>query len=371
MKTMGIVFSNIYDSTFGDLTNRRTVASLPFGGRYRQIDFVLSNMSNSSIYNIGIITKYNYLSLMDHIGDSSDWDLNRKNEGIHIIPPFSAGSTRVYKGKMEALYCAVGFIDDKRYENVVLCDSNVLCNINFREVIDHHTKSGANITIVAVKENGDNRHAQPLVASCDKDNKVTELLVNSVAPKGFYSGIGMFVINREFLVKAIKESYSKGYVQFERDFLLKKFNDEKINVSLFEFNGIYLRNEDIQKYYKNNMALLDKKIRDGLFIKERPVLTKVRDETPTNYKDGCVVENSLIADGCTIEGTVKNSILFRGVSIKKGAVVEDSIVMQGTNIGENTRLFCVISDKNVKINDNVKLRGTKSHVVIINKGEII
>ena len=371
MKALGVIFSNIYDSSLGELTNERTVASLPFGGRYRQIDFVLSNMSSSGIHNIGVITKYNYRSLMDHVGSCADWDLNRKNAGLTILPPFASGGTMVYKGKMEALYSAVRFIEEKDFDYVVLSDSNVLCTIDYKPAIEKHIKSGADVTIITAGDHADRKENHHLVVNADKKGKVTEILVDAPYQKGSFVGIGMFIIKRELLVKAIHESYSKGLVHFERDFIQRGFNENKIAVNVYEYSGIVLRNDDVQSYYRNNMLLLTKRIRDGLFNAKHPLYTKVRDEIPSKYNKGCSVKNSLVADGCELSGSVNGSILFRGVKVDSGAKVNNSIIMQGTKIGKNVELDYVILDKNVTVKDGTVLKGTADHAVIVKMGETV
>ncbi len=369
MKAMGIIFSNIYDSTLGELTNHRTVASLPFGGRYRQIDFVLSNMSNSSIYKVGLITKYNYRSLMDHLGSAADWDLRRKNEELVILPPFASGHTGVYKGKLEALYSAVSFIDNPAYDYVVVSDSTVLCNIDFRPAIDNHIRSGADVTVISNRE-PENTQKHPLIVYADKKNKAQSILLDSSSNEIAFVGMGMFIIKRQLLVDALNESHSKGYVHFEKDYLQRYFNSGKLKVSVYEFKGIVLRNENIKSYYANNMALLSEKTRNGLFGKY-PIYTKIRDEMPSYYCETSVVENSLLADGCKLYGKVKDSILFRDVTVNEGAELNGCIVMQGTRIGKDAKLECVILDKNVKISDGAELKGTPEHPVIIKKGETV
>ena len=370
MKVMGIIFSNIYDSSLGELTNHRTVASLPFGGRYRQIDFALSNMSNSGIYNIGIITKYNYRSLMDHLGNCGAWDLNRKNEGVVVLPPFAEGHTgAIYKGKLEALYSAVHFISNPSYDYVVVCDSTVLCNIDFGAVIAQHIKSGNDVTIVSnpAKES----KKSPLVLKANSRSRVTEMKIDSIPDKDSLVGMGMFVIGRERLVAAIEDSHSRGYIHFERDYLQRCFNQKELKLGVYNFGGVVLHNGDVESYYNNNMALLDKDVRDGIFLTESPIYTKVRDEAPSYYGEGSRVSDCIIADGCVIRGTVKNSVFFRDVTVEADAYVSDSIIMQGTRIGKGARLECVILDKNVTVTDGAELKGTPKHPVIVKKGETV
>ncbi|MBP5289593.1 MAG: glucose-1-phosphate adenylyltransferase subunit GlgD [Clostridia bacterium] len=369
MKAMGVIFSNIYDSALAQLTSMRTVASLPFGGRYRFIDFVLSNLSNSGIYNIGIITKYNYRSLMDHLGNLSDWDLNRKNESVLFLPPFVTGNTGVYKGKLEALHSAMNFIETSDHDYVIVCDSTVLCNVDFRAALRQHARSGCDVTILANREPFDPPKKHPLILKADKNNLVTDILIDTFVQPDSYVGLGMFIFNRKHLLEVLEETYAKGLVHLERDFLQRKLNENALTISVYPVKGVVLRNEDIRSYYANNMALMDKAVRDDLFNPDRPIYTKVRDEAPTYYGEGNSVKNSLIADGCKVNGTVENSVIFRGVSVEKDAAVVSSIVMQGARIGKGAHLECVILDKNVTVNDGTVLKGTPEHPVIIQKGE--
>jgi len=178
----GIIFSNIYDGALGDLTAKRTVASLPFGGRYRQIDFVLSNMVNSNITSVGVITKYNYESLMDHLGSCEEWDLNRKNGGLYIIPPFAFGRSDVYHGKLEALYTALNFLKSQNSEYIVVSDTITICNIDYRQVLDNHIASGKDVTAIAAhpRSNHDN---YPAVFEVDEDGGAKAITVNCAACK--------------------------------------------------------------------------------------------------------------------------------------------------------------------------------------------
>ena len=373
MKPMGIIFSNIYDNALSELTNIRTVASLPFGSRYRQIDFVLSNMSNSGIYNIGIITKYNYRSLMDHLGSCADWDLNRKNESVVFLPPFAEGnSNRVYSGKLEALYTARNFLDDPQYDYVVVCDSTILCNIDFRRAIGHHINSGADVTAIACKyDPADEGKGRALILKANKKNRVVDLLTETTPRRDYYTGMGMFIFSRKYLLDVLNETYSKGLLHLERDLLLKRFNQGEINISVYPFDGVVLCNQDIESYYLNNMRLLDKKTRDGLFLDETPIYTKVRDEAPTYYGKDSDIDDCMIADGCVLHGKVQKSILFRDVKAEAGSVIEGSIIMQGARIGRDVLLKNVILDKNVTVREGTVLSGTPEHPVIVQKGETV
>lgn len=373
MKTLGLIFSNIYDNSLGELTSNRTVASLPFGGRYRQIDFVLSNMTNSGIHKIGLITKYNYRSLMDHLGTCSAWDLDRKNEGLVFIPPFATGHNGIYKGKLEALNVAMPFITEATaYDYVVLSDTTVLCNINYKDVVEQHIQSGADVTVVSQSGKQCQSGTHNLVVNASKKTgKVSEVLINAKATPSSLVSMGMFVMSRELLIKYVGDCVARGYYHFERDFIQEKFNKNELTVHAYEHNGVVLRNSCILNYYKNNLALTDKDVRSKLFLKDTPIYTKVHDETPSFYGNKAELKNCVVADGCIFKGKVENSVIFRDVEISEDTDIKNCIIMQGTDIGCGAHLECAIIDKNVTVRPGAVLIGTPEHPVIVKKGETV
>lgn len=371
MKRMsGIIFSNIYDGALGDLTAKRTVASLPFGGRYRQIDFVLSSMVNSNITSVGVITKYNYESLMDHLGSCEEWDLNRKNGGLFIIPPFAFGRSDVYHGKLEALYTALNFLKSQKSEYIVLSDTISICNVDYKEVLAEHIASGKDITAIVAKPHS-NFDSYPAVFEINDDNSAKTITVNCPAKENSYVGYGMFIMDREELIKVVEDCATAGFYHFEKDFLQKYFNEGRLTVNVYKFEGTVLRNRDIAAYLRNNLRLCDENVRKGLFKPAAPIYTKVRDEIPTFYGNGSHVDECIIADGCVIKGALENSVLFRDVKVDEGAKVIGSVVMQGSKIGKNAYIENAIIDKNVTVTEGVRLIGSKECPVIIRKGETI
>lgn len=370
---VGIIFSNIYDSTFGELTSHRTVASLPFGGRYRQIDFVLSNMVNSNITNIGLITKYNYQSLMDHLGSCQEWDLNRKNGGLFILPPFASGNTGIYRGKLEALHVALQYLKNSNEEYVLISDCINLCNIDYRPVLEAHIKSGCDITVIAnrapISDNDDSDDISAFVIKTDANSRATEIALNYNPGDDSLFGMGMFIIERHRLIDVVTETVAKGLYHLERDFIQRSFNNGTLSVNVYEFKGVTLRNTGVEAYFKNNLLLIKDNIRNGLFLPEAPIYTKVRDEIPTYYGELSKIENCIIADGCLLEGTASNSVLFRDVSLAKNSEVCNSIIMQGSVIDEGAYLEYAILDKNVHVTAGTRLIGTRRNPIIIKKGE--
>ncbi len=378
MIAAGLVFSNIHDQNIPELTRRRTMASVPFGCRYRLIDFTLSNMVNSGITKIGVITHNNYQSLLDHIGTGKDWDLARRSSGIRILPPFitsydSSVANRLYSTRLEAMMGAMNFISKCNEEYMVLSDCDTICNIDLSDVIKKHKENMADITIVTTELDVD-KHTIPsgeAIITSDENNRISDVMHYNKRIHGVREvSTNIIVAKRSFLQSMLSDAISHGYTSFYSDIIDR--NLLRANFFVYKYSGFFAQISSISEYFTYNMKLLEKDTLSSLFgEKNRPILTKVRNSAPTRYSDGATVKNSLIADGCVIKGTVENSIIFRGVKIGKGSVVRNSILMQDTITGENVSLNCVISDKNVVIKDSRTLAGHDSLPFFIEKGRII
>lgn len=379
MTVAGLIFSNIHDNNVPELTQKRTMASVPYGGRYRLIDFTLSNMVNAGISKIGILTQYNYQSLLDHVGSGKDWDLSRSDGGLKILPPFitaydnASKSASSYTHRLESLMGAYNFISKSKEDYFVLSDCDTVCNIDLRDVINYHIENHADITIVAkntylTKEEA----AGSTIVETDDSDKIVNLLYKPANFEGnFNLCLNIFVLKREYLVNILLESIARGYHSLTQDIIVRNKDTAKF-MMYSKFDGYYASITSLDKYYKCSMDLLDPEIKADIFgIKNRPVFTKVKNFVPAKYLGESKVKNSLIADGCVIEGTVENSIIFRGVKVGKGAVVKNCILMQDTYVGDNTSLNCVICDKNVVIKNGRNLSGHETHPFSVGKGAVI
>lgn len=377
MSVEGIIFSNIHDSNISELTRQRTLASVPFGCRYRLIDFPLSNMVSSNINNISVITHYNYHSLMDHIGSGKDWDLARRSGGVKILPPYitayANNMNSLYRTRLEALKSVNYSIQQMTSDYVVMSDCDVICNIDLNDMINDHIKSGADITI-AVKYMPLTRNAaknNTLVFAND-DGRITDLLAYPTNFEGYADvNLNILVINRKYLQEAVLDAVAHGYVSMTRDILLRGLSYR--NFRVYKYDGYFACISSFEDYFAHNMQLIEnKEMFDSLFgVESRPIYTKVRNSAPTYYSDLSHVKNSLIADGCVIEGTVENSILFRGVKVGRGSAVKNSILFQDTFIGENASVGYTVSDKNVVIRDGVTLSGHSTLPLYIEKGRMV
>lgn len=372
MRALGIIFANIYDSSVGELTNKRTMASLPFGGRYRQIDFALSNLAHAGIRRIGVLSWHNYQSLMAHVGSGEEWDLELQEGGLEFLTPYALGSNSSYRGKLDALnsvleYMKFGNPDDY----VVLADSSVLYNIDINKVLESHIASGKDITVLCKAGVANGKKQLDLAVRVGDGGTIEDLTVDYAAPEGYLASMGLFVIAKSLLMHHVKEAVARNRYRFERDFMMTQFQEGNLSVNVYCHDGVVLYNESTEEYYKGNLAIINKKVRHDLFAGNHPIYTKVRDRVPSYYGDGCLVENCTVADGCMLYGTVRNSVLFRQVSIGSGSVIDDCVIMNDTVVGENCELKCVILDKDVVVHPGSKLIGTPKNPVIIKRGETV
>lgn len=370
MNVLGIIFAN--DANMGYLTDRRTTASIPFGGRYRQVDFALSNMANAGIRRIAIISRSNYQSLMNHIGSGEEWGLEMGEGGLEFLTPYAYSTTDSYRGKLESIHAGLDFLrysEDGDY--VVLMDTAVLSNIDMTKVIAAHIESGKDITLVTKAGIANGRKQLDLAIKTNDRGEVVDMLVDYAAPADYAASMDIFVMSKKLLEERVREHFARSLYHMDRDFVMGQWKNGALSVNTYPFEGTALYNETINEYYENTLALIEKEVRCDLFHGAHPIYTKVRDRVPTFYDEGCKVENCIVADGCSLAGNVKHSVLFRQVTVAENAQVEDSIIMNDSVIGEGAQLKCVILDKDVTVRPCAKLIGTPSNPIIVKRGEIV
>ncbi len=364
---MSILFASGNESKLNELTLHRTTASLPFGGRYRLIDFTLSNLVNSGITQVGIVTRSNYQSLMDHIRQGRDWDLNRKNGGISVFPPFVYNSSReMYKGKIEAIYSIMSFLDHSPEQYVVITNCNIAANIDFEEMFRRHVKSGAELTMLTHK--GYTTTSSRIVIEQDENGFAKDVYETETSGEELKEiSLNTYLVEKKKLVDLVKKAYARGQVDFEKDILFRLVADKKVYAYCLPTYAAII--DDVKTYYNESMSLLSAETRDSLFGGANRIYTKVKDSVPTTYKQGANVKNSLLADGCVIAGTVENSILFRNVKIEEGAVVKNSIIMENGYVGKNSSVKYAITDKDVEISAEREISGFSTYPIVIVKGK--
>lgn len=365
--TMGIILTG--DEKIAPLTDIRANSALPIAGRYRIIDFVLSNMANAGIVNVGIATESNYSSLMDHTKSGKPWDLDRKNQGLNILPPnLEKQQYGTIKGNIDLLEGIRDYIDRSHQTYVILSLGNMIYNIDFNEVVDAHIKNQADVTAIYkdLSDKSEDIVKHFTLFDINEEGRITDIEVQPYYPKSSKAGMEIYVLEKALLESIIDECSARGDVDFVKDALVKKMGGMRIYG--YEFKGSLYKIDSLKSYYSTSMDFLNAEYRNELFNRERPIYTKTKDQSPTKYGADAVCTNSFISDGCVIEGTVVNSILSRGVKVAKGAVVQNSIIMQDSVIEKDVELNHVVFDKEVCITEGRKLIGQESYPLAISKG---
>lgn len=369
---MGIILSDYANKNLGSLTEKRAVDALPIGGRYRMIDFVLSNMVNSDIDQVGIATKYNYRSLMDHLGSGKAWDLSRKNRGLFILPPFVATNGLAQaEGNIGVLNSISNFIRKSNYEYVLLSGGDMMYNATYNDMLDFHIQKGADVSVLYNKEkNADSLfYSSHTTIEVDESGRVLDILKNYSRASSDDVSMDTYIIEKSMLLNLIDNAVAHGEKDFVYDVLLKNISELKIYG--YEFKGYVGRIDSVESYYNANMSLLNTDVRKEIFLAKNKIYTKVKDKVPTHYGDGAAVSNCLIADGCKIEGRVENCVVFRGVQIEKGATVKNSIIMQNSVIQSDCYIENAVLDKEVIVKDGKTLSGQPEYPFVISKGQVI
>ena len=370
MNVMGIIFAS--DGNIGSLTDKRTMGSLPYGGRYRQIDFHLSNMTAAGIRRVGIISRHNYQSMMNHIGSGEEWGLELEEGGLEFLTPYAMSTTDIYRGKLDNLHYAVDFLEfGTEDELVVMADSAIIYNIDLTRVIAAHLRSGKDITVVTKQGIANGKKQLDLAVKLDDKGEIADMAVDFVASPDYLASMDIFVLSRKFLLQQVQDCIAHNKFHMDRDLVLGGWQAGKVSVNIYQFQGPALFNETVEEYFHNSLALIEKDLRHDIFGFNHPVYTKVRDRVPTYYGESCEMDNCMVADGCMLEGTVKNSILFRQVTVCEGAQVENCVIMNDAVVGENATLKNVILDKDVVVRPGATLIGTMSSPIIVRKGEIV
>ena len=368
----GLIVTADRSTHLKDLTLSRSAGAVPFGGRYRIIDFTLSNMVNAGITSVGLITEKNYHSLMDHLGSGKEWDLHRKREGLFILPPFmTKENSGVFRGAVDAIRSVIGYVRRTSDDYVILSWAWNVMNVDLVPMMEQHLSTGADVTILYAEDGSlqPEEQSQDLRLIMDEKGRVTDMELDAYRPRSVNRSCDVMIMKKELLEYLVEEAFARGEYDFHRDILLKKYRT--LNIMGYKFEGFLARLESIENYFTGNMDLLNTDVQKDLFNPRHPIYTKVKDEVAARYSVSAQVKNSLVADGCIIEGQVESCILFRGVHVKPGARIFNSIIMQGSEIGENTHLEHVILDKGVKILPGRTLQGYDSFPIVIRKNQTV
>ncbi|MDR0596090.1 MAG: glucose-1-phosphate adenylyltransferase subunit GlgD [Clostridiales Family XIII bacterium] len=369
----GLIYAGEQVFDLRELVDQRSVGALPVGGRYRVIDFPLSNMVNSGIRNVAVIASRNYNSLMDHLGSGKAWDLSRKSDGLFFLTPFAnRDNPGVYRGAVEALKSSMDYLKRAKQQYCIVSDSRTIYNTTYDDIMDFHVGTDADITILYTKLSCDRwqgKRYEDTRIGVKKNGEVNRMEMDVPRSSLGCLTMGAYIIRRDLLVHLVDESIARGDYHFF-DGMLRN-NLGRIKMMGYEYKGYVSRLHNVASYYKTNMDFLDADIQKKLFQGAHRIYTKVKDEVPARYLSTASVKNSIVANGCIIEGEVEDSVLFRGVYIGKGTTVKNSIILPGAEINDDAELENIVIDKNVVVRNRTRLVGSAEYPMIIQKGAVV
>ena len=366
--TFAIVYAGHGNPFLGDLIAHRAVSALPLAGRYRTIDVLLSNISQSGIRDVGIIMQRNFQSLVEHIGSGEAWDLNSKNGGVALLTPFDQGlGTGLYQSFGDALFAKRYYIDNQRAKYCLLLASDMVYREDYNRMLEHHLDTGADITVLYSRELRLGEGDPTMLANLHIEDG--QVVGGDFGPAGAGGGcynLGACIMEKDLLVRLVEDACAQGRYNFVTDIIEPALPDYR--VMALEHTGYAGRLTTVKSYFDMTRDMLDPAVRDDLFYAHGPVYTRVADAPPVRYARGCEVENSVFGNGCVVRGRVAGSIVFRGVTIEEGADVQDCVIMQDTHIGAGAYLRNAIVDKEVEVADGARLVGTPDMLKVVRKG---
>ena len=359
---VGIINLDEKENRMGELVRNRPLAAVPIAGRYRIVDFILSNMTNSGVESIGIFAKNKSRSLLDHISNGKSWDLDRKRDGLKV---FNFADKEPSYDDVHAFCDNLEFLKLSRKEYVLLAPSHMIANIDFSKVIESHKESGNDITI-AYKEVND---AKTNFIGCDVlniNNDIVESIGENIGiDKQANISMEMYLMKTNLFIDIVYSCIKNGNTRKVKNYI--KYNTDNLKIGVYNFTGYLRCINSLESYYKMNKEILNKEVTKELFYGENPIYTKTKNESGTRYGENSEVKNSIIANGSFIEGKVENCVIARRVYIGENTVLKNCVILQNTKIGDNVKMENVITDKNSTVRDDEELKGASDIPLIIKK----
>ncbi|MFK4785051.1 glucose-1-phosphate adenylyltransferase [Fusobacterium sp. MFO224] len=347
------------------LTKNNAKPAVPFGGKYRIIDFPLSNCSNSGIDTVGVLIQYKPRILNNYLGIGRIWDLDRNFGGISLLPPFMQENGGFwYKGTANSIYQNIDFIDDYDPEYVLILSGDHIYKMDYNKMLSYHKERNADATIAVIDVSLEEASRFGIM-NVKVDNEIYEFEEKPEHPKSTLASMGIYIFNWKELKKALieDEKNENSTNDFGKDIIPKLLGKGKKLVA-YPFKGYWKDVGTIESLWEANMDLLNPKNKFDIFDNDWKIYSKSLNKPSQVIGENAVIKNSLITEGCVINGTVENSVLFSGVLVEKGAVVKDSVVMVNSVISKGATVERCILGKNVLVKENKKVNG-KSKVILI------
>lgn len=369
MRAVGIILAGTKKGGLGILASHRNNAAMPVGGAYKVIDFNLTNMSESGIKSVAVISQYNTRSLSDHISSSKWWNFGRKNSGIFLLTPDMLNSDSFsFKGTADAIYQNIHFLTKSTDPYVVITPADQIIRVNYQDVIKYHMEKKADITLL-YKDTNDVDLTNYGVMELDEDSRLMNFEEKPLEPQTSNVSLGIYVFERKLLIELLEEIAKEGRNSIVDDIIIRY--RKRLKIYGYRFDGYWKAIKDIKNLYQANMDFLNPKIKYEIFEEKSYVYTKAKDDPPVKYSRECSVKNSILNGGDIINGNVENSVLSRKVFVGEGAVIKNSVIMEGCTIGRDAVVENAILDKNVLISSGHKVIGSADDIKVIEKDYII
>lgn len=366
MKALGIILAGGNNSRMGSLSDKRAIAAMPIAGSYRAIDFTLSNMTNSHIQTVAVLSQYNARSLNEHLNSSKWWNFGRKQGGLFLFTPtVTADNSWWYRGTADAMWQNIDFLKRRHEPYVVIANGDCVYKVDFNDVLDFHIQKGSNITVVCAKvPDGDdvNRYG---VVKMDNDAQITDFEEKPMMAHSNIVSTGIYVIRRRTLIELLEQCNHEGRYNFVTDILIRYMGMKKIYGYMLD--SYWSNVASVESYYRTNMDFLKQEVRDHFFHDEPHIYSKAMDLAPAKYNAGSDVRNSLVASGCIINSKVEDSVLFKKVFVGNGCVIKNSIILNGAYIGDNVYVENCIVESNETLLSNTSYVGKDGIKIISEK----
>ena len=364
MRALGIILAGGNSGRMQELSNKRAIAAMPVGGSYRAIDFALSNMSNSHVQRVAVLTQYNSRSLNEHLSSSKWWDFGRKQGGLFVLPPTITNDNGFwYRGTADAIAQNLTFLRNSHEPYVVIVSGDGVYKLDYNKVLEYHIDKKADITVVTTDVFDADELDRFGIVETAEDGRILDFQEKPVIPSGSTISTGVYVIRRRQLIDLMEEAIKEERFDFVKDILIR-YKDVK-QIYAYKMEGYWSNIASVESYFRTNMDFLDRGIRN-YFYKEYPdVYSKIDDLPPAKYNPGAVVKNSLVSSGCIINGTVENSVLFKKIFVGNNCTIKNCIILNDVHIGDNTYLENCIIESRGTIRPNSRYVGEDGKVQIV------
>ena len=345
MRAIGIILAGGNNNRMRELSNKRAIAAMPVAGSYRAIDFVLSNMANSHIQKVTVLTQYNARSLNEHLSSSKWWDFGRKQGGLFVFTPtITKENSFWYQGTADAIYQNIEFLKNSHEPYVVIASGDGIYKLDYNKVLEFHIAKRADITVVCTECRDQSEVERFGVIRMNDDCRIEEFEEKPIISSYNTVSTGIYVIRRRQLIELLERAAQEDRHDFVNDILIRYKNLKRIYG--YKIDSYWSNISTAEAYYRTNMAFLEPEIRNYFFRQEPAVKTKIDDLPPAKYNAGALVKNSLVASGCIINGTVENSVLFKGVFVGNNCVIRNSVILNDVYIGDNTHIEnCIVESR--------------------------